>query len=67
MSSGKAYGPDREYQVFCRDFLIERSFPLRLVACEGDGIDVPFLLGSGNCALSRTPFTHEGRPRRRLC
>jgi len=43
MSGGKAYGPNRDYQAFCRDVL-RKSEP-RLTAVSGDGLDVPITLG----------------------
>lgn len=41
MSSGKAYGQDRGYQVLCRDIL-QRISPEPLVALGSDGVDVKF-------------------------
>jgi len=41
MSSGKAYGQDRDYQVLCRDIL-QRISPESLIALDGDGVDVRF-------------------------
>jgi hypothetical protein len=41
MSSGKAYGQDRNYQLLCRDILQEIS-PEPLIAFNGDGVDVRF-------------------------
>jgi hypothetical protein len=41
MVAGKAYGTDRDYQIACRDMLIEVS-KLQLIAASGDGIDVQF-------------------------
>lgn len=40
MSSGKAYGINREYQAVCRDVLIHRH--PELVSWESDGVDVAF-------------------------
>ena len=39
MSSGKAYGQDRDYQVLCRDIL-KRISSESLIALDGDGVDV---------------------------
>jgi len=40
MSSGRAYGENRQYQVRCRDVLVHRHPDL--APWSGDGIDVPF-------------------------
>lgn len=41
MSSGKAYGQDRDYQVLCRDILQKISSE-PFIAFNGDGVDVRF-------------------------
>jgi hypothetical protein len=41
---GKAHGENRQYQVECRDVLVFRD--QSLVPYTGDGIDVPFKVGS---------------------
>ena len=46
MPGGKAYGVDRDYQVMCRDILLERARPTALFPLSGDGIDVAIMLGS---------------------
>lgn len=46
MPGGSAHGVDRDYQVLCRDILIQRALPAVLVPLSGDGIDVPVRLGS---------------------
>jgi hypothetical protein len=44
--AGEATGPAREYQVECRDLLVQRVGSLRpLEPYAGEGIDVPILLG----------------------
>jgi hypothetical protein len=48
MTAGKSYGPDRKYQELCRSILAKRAAPLSLAPCAGDGIDVPFRLGSAD-------------------
>lgn len=48
MPGGKAYGADREYQVLCRDILVEREGSLGLAPYAGDGIDVAIRLGSAD-------------------
>ncbi len=40
MAGGRAHGPNRQYQVRCRDVLIYRD--PELTPWAGDGIDVPF-------------------------
>ncbi len=45
MSAGKAKGKDRDYQILCRDFLLERYNLNDLRPYEGDGIDVSFSVG----------------------
>ncbi len=42
MAGGKAHGPDRQYQLACRDVLIFRN--PGLTPWSDDGIDVPFEL-----------------------
>ena len=44
MPGGKAHGENRQYQVECRDVLVFRD--RSLVPYAGDGIDVPFKVGS---------------------
>ena len=43
MGRGQAFGIDRKYQEYCRDFLI-RTRP-GLSPYVGDGCDVPFAVG----------------------
>ena len=61
MSAGRAYGANREYQVLCRDILVKRASPLRLVPCTGDGIDVPFRLGSAERTFDVALTGQDGR------
>jgi hypothetical protein len=49
VAGGKARGPNRQYQIECRDVLISRNPALTRRA--GDGIDVPFELPAGSYAL----------------
>jgi hypothetical protein len=43
VSSGRAYGKNRDYQAFCRDVL-RKSEPA-LTPISGDGLDVPIAVG----------------------
>jgi hypothetical protein len=43
VSSGRAYGKNRDYQAFCRDVL-RKSEPA-LAPISGDGVDVPIAVG----------------------
>jgi hypothetical protein len=49
MVRGQAFGVDREYQEYCRDFLV-RTRP-GLSAYVGDGCDVPFDIGGTTWTL----------------
>ena len=61
MASGKSYGPDREYQVLCRDILVKRAAPLRLEPYEGEGIDILFRLGSADRTFDVALTDRDGR------
>ncbi len=61
MPGGKAYGADREYQVLCRDILVRRASPLRLVPYSGDGIDVAFRLGSADRTFDVALTNEQGK------
>lgn len=61
MPAGKAYGADREYQVLCRDILMKRAHPVRLVYWAGDGIDVPFRLGTPERTIDVVLIDEFGR------
>jgi hypothetical protein len=49
MGKGQAQGPDRDYQVQCRDVLVRRDAALN--PYEGDGIDVAFQAGGTTWTL----------------
>ena len=61
MPGGKAYGTDREYQVLCRDILVKRAAPERLVSYAGDGIDVPLRLGTAERTFDIALTDPKGR------
>lgn len=61
MPAGKACGANRDYQVLCRDILLRRAAPSRLVPYAGDGIDVRFQLGTAGRTLDVVLADEGGR------
>jgi hypothetical protein len=63
MTSGKAHGQDRDYQVLCRDILQKISVLSQLKAYSGDGIDVTFSdLGGTNITFDVALKDSDGNP-----
>jgi hypothetical protein len=58
MTSGRAYGHNRRYQVACRDVLVFRSRDLR--PWRGDGIDVLFELDDTRWTIDVALRSPEG-------
>jgi hypothetical protein len=61
MPAGKAYGRDRDYQVLCRDILVNRNPPLVLAPQSGDGIDIPSRLGNAERTFDVALADRHGR------
>ena len=59
MSSGKAYGQNRDYQVLCRDVL-QKISPEALITLNDDGIDIRFDGLGGTDITFDVALTNEG-------
>jgi len=61
VTSGKAQGKDRDYQVLARDIFRVLSEQQSLFPYEGDGIDVAFDMGGTIWTLDVALKDHEGK------